>query len=140
MSDKPQESKTLEERIKSLEILQRNTRIAIIILVGYSIYDVISVDSGSEIIFAHKVKAREFEVIDGQGSIYGTWKVLDNEKRTAGLVVESADGHQMTMTAEELKLTSGRVNPAPKMTLDAKGVKLFDATYPESSPDLSNSE
>jgi|GEM_PF-549394 len=140
MSDDKQGSKTLEERIKSLEILQRNSRIAIIILVGYSIYDVISMDSGSEIIFAHKVKAREFELIDGQGAIYGSWKVLDSEKRTAGLVMENATGDQMMMTADDMKLTTGRINPAPKMTLDETGVTLFDATYSESNPELNNSE
>ena len=140
MSENKQSGKTLEERIKSLEVLQRNTRIAIIILVGYSIYDVISKDSGSEIIFAHKVKAREFELIDGQGAIYGSWKVLDSEKRTAGLVMEDASGDQMVMTAGDLKLTTGRINPAPKMTLDGTGVTLFDATYPESNSELNNPE
>ena len=140
MSENKQDGKTLEERIKSLEILQRNTRIAIIILVGYSIYDVISKDSGSEIIFAHKVKAREFELIDGQGAIYGSWKVLDSEKRTAGLVMENASGDQMMMTADDMKLTTGRINPAPKMTLDETGVTLFDATYSESSLELDNPE
>ena len=135
MSDNEKNTKTLEERIKSLETLQRNTRIAIIILVGYSIYDVISVDTGSEIIFSHKVKAREFELIDGQGAIYGSWKVLDSERRTAGLVIESAAGNQMTMTSDAVKLTTGRVNPAPTMVLDNKGVTLFDVNYsePESS-------
>ena len=132
MSEDKQGSKTIEERMKSLETLQRNTRIAIIILVGYSIYDVISVDSGSEIIFSHKVKAREFELIDGQGVIYGSLKVLDEEKRTAGLVIEGTSGNQMTVTADSVKLSSGRVNSTPIMTLDEKGVTLFDATYSES--------
>lgn len=133
MSDNKQDGKTLEERIKSLEVLQRNTRIAIIILVGYSIYDVISMDSGSDIVFAHKVKAREFELIDGQGAIYGSWKVIDSEKRTAGLVMENASGDQMMMTADDMKLTTGRINPAPKMTLDETGVTLFEANYSESN-------
>ncbi|MFK7794619.1 MAG: hypothetical protein AB8B89_04660 [Gammaproteobacteria bacterium] len=138
MSENTKHDKSLEERMKSIEILQRNTRIAIIILVGYSIYDVISVDSGSEIVYAHKVKAREFELIDGQGSIYGSWQVTDAEKRTAGLVMESAGGNRMTMTADELKLTSDRINPAPRMILDDKGVKVFENTYSES--EASNSE
>jgi hypothetical protein len=131
MSENEKQDKTLEERMKSLETLQRNTRIAIIILVGYSIYDVISVDSGSEIVYAHKVKAREFELIDGQGAIYGSWRVTDAEKRTAGLVIESAGGNRMTMTADEVKLTSDRINPAPRMILNDQGVKLFEYTYPE---------
>lgn len=131
MSDEIEYEKKLEERMKSIETLQRNTRIAIIILVGYSIYDVISVDSGSEIVYAHKVKAREFELIDGQGSIYGSWQVTDAEKRTAGLVMESANGNRMTMTADEIKLTSDRINPAPRMILNDKGVELYEKTYTE---------
>ncbi len=131
MSENIKYDKTLEERMKSIETLQRNTRIAIIILVGYSIYDVISVDSGSEIVFAHKVKAREFELIDGQGAIYGSWRVTDAEKRTAGLVMESASGNRMTMTADELKLTSDRINPVPRMILNDAGVNLFENTYSE---------
>ncbi len=131
MSENDNNVKSLQERIKSLEVLQRNTRIAIIILVGYSIYDVISADSGSDIIFAHKVKAREFELIDGQGEIYGSWKVRDGESRTAGLVIGDAAGKRMTMTADEIRLTTGRVNPAPQMLLDAGGVTSFGATDPE---------
>ena len=132
MSENERLDKTLEERMKSIETLQRNTRIAIIILVGYSIYDVISLDSGSDIVFAHKVKAREFELIDGQGAIYGSWRVTDAEKRTAGLVMESASGDRMTMTADEMKLTSDRINPAPRMILNDKGVKLFKSNYSDS--------
>lgn len=125
-SKQEQETKTLEERIKNLELLQRNTRIAIIILVGYSIYDVISVDSGSEIIFAHKVKAREFELIDGQGTIFGSWKVRDQERRTAGLVMEGASGNQLRINAEEISLMQGRINPSPRVVLDEQGLELYD--------------
>lgn len=136
-----QGSKTLDERIKRLETLQRNTRIAIIILVGYSIYDVISVDSGSEIIFSHKVKAREFELIDGQGTVFSSWKLIDEKKRTAGLVIESVEGKQMTVTADEVKLTNGRINPVASMTLNEKGVTLHDSTYSESTiPESTSSE
>tara|TARA_R110002049_G_scaffold124479_1_gene279992 strand:- start:74562 stop:74978 length:417 start_codon:yes stop_codon:yes gene_type:complete len=132
MSENTKQDKTLEERIKSLETLQRNTRIAIIILVGYSIYDVISFDSGSEIIYAHKVKAKEFELIDGQGGVYGSWRVTDAEKRTAGLVMEDISGDRMTMTADGIKLTSDRLNPEPRMILNDKGVRLYDVTHSES--------
>lgn len=131
MSQDNQGSRPLEERVKRLETLQRNTRIAIIILVGYSIYDVISVDTGSEIIFAHKVKAREFELIDGTGTIYSNWKVLESENKNAGLVIQNSEGEQITMTAEGVKLTSGRVNPAPVMILDNNGVELFEPTHSE---------
>ncbi len=138
MSDNNPPEKSLEDRIKSLETLQRNTRIAIIILVGYSIYDVISVDSGSEIIFAHKVKAREFELIDGQGTVYGNWEVIDEEKKTAGLVMENTGGKRLTLTADEIKLTRDRVNPELEMILDGQGIRLFDVAHSES--EVSGSE
>ena len=121
--------KTLEERIKSLEQLQRNTRIAIIILVGYSIYDVISIDSGSEIIFAHKVKAREFELIDGQGTVSGNWKIFDKENPSGALVILNGAGEQVRVSPEGVSLTAGgRVNPTPRAEFDHDGIHLFEAS------------
>jgi len=124
MSEK--QEKTLEERMKALELLQRNTRIAIIILVGYSIYDVVSMDSGSDIIFAHKVKAREFELIDGQGTVFGNWRVFGKENIEAGLMMENGTGQQVHMTAEGISLTEGRVNPSLRAQFDEEGVHLYD--------------
>ena len=118
--------KTLEERMRALELLQRNTRIAIIILVGYSIYDVISMDSGSEIVFAHKVKAREFELIDGQGTVFGNWRVFGKENLEAGIMMENGTGQQARLTAEGLSLTEGRVNPSLRAQFDEDGMHLYD--------------
>ena len=122
MSDEPEQEKSLEDRIKSLEHLQRNTRIAIIILVGYSIYDVISKDSGSEIVFAHKVKARVFELIDGQGTVFGSWKAFDAQKKEAGLVIENSSGNQLRLSAEQIQFMQGRVNPSPRVILNEDGI------------------
>lgn len=113
----------LVERIKKLETLQRNTRIAIIILVGYSIYDVISKDSGSEIIYAHKIKAKEFELVDGIGTIFGSWKLLDSESRVAGLVIENSEGKRIRMTADQLAFLQGRPDPVAQLTLDEQGIQ-----------------
>ena len=117
------DSSDLTERIKKLETLQRNTRIAIIILVGYSIYDVISKDSGSEIIYAHKIKAKEFELVDGVGTIFSSWKVLDEDNRIAGLVIENSKGQQIRMTADKIDFLQGRTNPVVHLTLDDQGVQ-----------------
>lgn len=136
MSEK--QEKTLEERIKALELLQRNTRIAIIILVGYSIYDVVSMDSGSDIIFAHKVKAREFELIDGQGTVFGNWRVFGKENIEAGLMMENGTGQQVRMTAEGISLTEGRVNPSLRAQFDEEGVHLYDNG--SVAPSLNSSE
>ena len=118
-------SSSLDDRVKKLETLQRNTRIAIIILVGYSIYDVISKDSGSEILYAHKVKAKEFELVDGIGTVFSTWKILDKEKRVPGLVIENAAGKKLHLTAENISLLEGRINPNTRLTLDSEGLQLY---------------
>ena len=129
MSDNIQKTeKTLEERIRSLELLQRNTRIAIIILVGYSIYDVISMDSGSDIIFAHKVKAREFELIDGQGSVSGNWRIYDKENINGALVMQNRIGEQVRISPDGVSLTTGRVDPVPRARFDQDGIHLNKAT------------
>ena len=128
MSDESEQKKSLEDRVKSLEHLQRNARIAIIILVGYSIYDVISEDSGSEIIFAHKVKARVFELIDGQGTVFGTWRAFDVNKKEAGLVIGNSEGNQLRLSAEQIQMMQGRVNPSPRVILNEDGIQKFDQT------------
>ncbi len=135
MAEESKQEKSLEDRVKSLEHLQRNARIAIIILVGYSIYDVISKDSGSEIVFAHKVKARVFELIDGQGTVYGSWKAFDAQKKEAGLFIENSAGNQLRLSAEQIQLMQGRVNPSPRIVLNEDGIKILNQSnnQPESS-------
>ena len=121
MSDK---SESLDDRLKKLEQLQRNTRIAIIIIVGYAIYDVISRDSGSDIIYAQKVKAKEFELVDGTGTVFGSWKLLDKEKREPGFVLESVEGQQARLSADKFSFLEGRPEAREKLVLDEDGVQL----------------
>ena len=123
-----QTDKPIEDRVKTLETLQRNARIAIIILVGYSIYDVISRDSGSDIIFAHKVKATQFDLVDGQSLVYGSWKVLNDDTDEAGMVIENARGQQVKITADSVTLSEGGVNSYMRVKLDEGGLQLFNAT------------
>ncbi len=132
MAEESKQEKSLEDRVKSREHLQRNARIAIIILVGYSIYDVISKDSGSEIVFAHKVKARVFELIDGQGTVYGSWKAFDGQKKEAGLFIENSAGNQLRLSAEKIQLMQGRVNPSPRIVLNEDGIKILDQSNSQS--------
>jgi hypothetical protein len=126
-----QTDRPIEERVKTLETLQRNARIAIIILVGYSIYDVISRDSGSDIIFAHKVKATQFDLVDGQSRVYGSWKVLDDDTQEAGIVIENASGQQVKVTAGSVTLSEGGINPYVRARMDQDGLQLFNATDDE---------
>ena len=136
MSESNTDSTELKEKVKKLETLQRNTRIAIIILVGYSIYDVISKDSGSEIVYAHKVKAKEFEIVDGIGTVFGSWKLLDQENRVPGLVIENSAGKQIRVTADEISLREGRTNPVVRALLNEDGLHLIErAQINESSPE-----
>ena len=126
MSESDSNSVELKEKVKKLETLQRNTRIAIIILVGYSIYDVISKDSGSEIVYAHKIKAKEFELVDGIGTVFGTWKVLGQENRVPGLVIENSAGKQIRVTADGISLREGRTNPVIRAVLNEDGLQLIE--------------
>ena len=126
-----QTDKPIEDRVKTLETLQRNARIAIIILVGYSIYDVISRDSGSDIIFAHKVKATQFDLVDGQSQVYASWKVLNDDTNEAGMVIENASGQQVKIMADSVTLSEGGVNPYIRARLDEDGLQLFNATSDE---------
>ncbi|MDG0996075.1 MAG: hypothetical protein P8O97_02895 [Gammaproteobacteria bacterium] len=122
MAEKNITEMTLEERVKTLERLQRNARIAIIILVGYFIYDVISRDSGSDIIYAYKIKAKQFELVDGVGTIFASWKVLDEENSEAAIVLENGAGQKLRLTASEISLLSGGSNPSPDVVIDRQGI------------------
>ena len=128
-----QTDKPIEDRVKVLETLQRNSRVAIIILVGYSIYDVISKDSGSDIIFAHKVKATQFDLVDGQSLVYGSWKILDEETEETGIVIENAKGQQVKIMADSVTLSEGGVNSYMRAKFDQDGLQLFNETDSDAS-------
>ncbi len=127
MAEKNIGEMTLEERVKTLERLHRNARIAIIILVGYFIYDVISLDSGSDIIYAYKIKAKQFELVDGVGTIFASWKVSDEENSEAAIVLENAEGQKLRLTASEISLLSSGSNPSPDVVLGRQGLETKPA-------------
>ena len=127
MAEKNIGEMTLEERVKTLERLHRNARIAIIILVGYFIYDVISLDSGSDIIYAYEIKAKQFELVDGVGTIFASWKVSDEENSEAAIVLENAEGQKLRLTASEISLLSGGSNPSPDVVLGRQGLETKPA-------------
>jgi phosphoheptose isomerase len=124
MHEEDHDVKKLTERIKKLEYLQRNTRIAIIVLVGYSIYDVISKDSGSDIVYAHKVKAKEFELVDGVGSVLSSWKSLkEDERQMTTLVIEGDQGGQVRLSSEKLSFVDkARTNPVETLVINSEGL------------------
>lgn len=120
-----QDIEKLTDRIKRLEYLQRNARIAIIILVGYSIYDVISKDSGSDIVFAHKVKAKEFELVDGVGTVSSSWKTTEqNNRRVTALVIEGDEGEQLHLSSEKISFVDkARTNPVETLVVNRDGLR-----------------
>ena len=83
-------------------------------------------DSGSEIIFAHKVKAREFELIDGQGTVSGNWKIFDKENTSGALVMQNGAGEQVRVSPAGVSLTTGRVDPTPRAEFDQDGIHLYE--------------
>ena len=57
---------TLEERVKKLERIMFTVRIAIIVLIGFMMYDALSPDTGSDIIYADKISQVELQVFQRQ--------------------------------------------------------------------------
>ena len=97
----------LEERVQSLERTLRTVRIAIIIFVGFLIYDVISRDSGSSIIFADKIKSREFVLMGPGDEPVGYW----DYKHTNGFKMYSKEGDHIVLTPEAVTFYQDRLNP-----------------------------
>lgn len=104
----------LEERIKNLERIVKTMRIAIIIFVGFLLYDVISKDSGSSIIFADKIKSREFVLLGPGDQPVGYWDYKDNK----GLKMYSNDGSHIELTPEAVTFYRDRLNPVVKSKYD----------------------
>ena len=106
--------KGLEERVRKLERIVSTMRIAIIIFVGYLIYDVISGDSGTDIIFADKVKSREFVLLDSGNRPVGQWDYKD----TNGFTMYAQDGRHVTLTPEAVTFYEDRLHPVVRSTYD----------------------
>ena len=104
----------LEERVKTLERIVKMMRIAIVILVGFFIYDVISKDSGASIVFADKIQAREFVLIGKGTQPVGYWDYKD----THGLKMYSKDGNHVVLTPEAVTFYQDRLTPVVTSTYD----------------------
>lgn len=104
----------LEERVKNLERIVKTMRIAIIIFVGFLLYDVISKDSGSSIIFADKIKSREFVLLGSGDQPVGYWDYKD----TKGFRMYSDDGNHIELTPEAVTFYRDRLNPVVRSKYD----------------------
>ncbi len=101
---------SLEQRVTKLEQVVKIVRIAIIIFVGFLLYDVISRDSGSDIIFADKVRSREFILVGPGNQPVGHWDYKD----TNGLKMYAKDGSHIVLTPEAVTFYEDRLNPVIK--------------------------
>ncbi len=104
----------LEDRVKNLERIVNTMRIAIIVFVGFILYDVISKDSGSSIIFADKIKSREFVLLGPGDQPVGFWDYKD----TNGLKMYSKKGDHIVLTSDAVTFYEDRLNPVVKSRLD----------------------
>ena len=104
----------LEVRVKNLERTVKTMRVAIIIFVGFLLYDVISKDSGSSIIFADKIKSREFVLLGPGDEPIGHWDFKD----TNGLKIYSKNGDHVVLTSDAVTFYGDRLNPIVKTKYD----------------------
>ncbi len=97
----------LEERIVKLERIMFTVRIAIVVLVGFMMYDALSPDTGSDIIFADKVKSRQFVLLGPGDKPIGYWDYKD----TKGLKLYSSKGDHVVISPEALTFFQDKLNP-----------------------------
>ncbi|MEM7401454.1 MAG: hypothetical protein AAF304_05830 [Pseudomonadota bacterium] len=105
---------TLEERVKKLERIMFTVRIAIIVLIGFMMYDALSPDTGSDIIYADKIKSREYVLLGSGNAPVGHWDYKDTE----GFKLYSKDGDHMVLTPKALTFYKDKLNPEIKSTYD----------------------
>ncbi len=104
----------IEQRVKNLERTVKIVRIAIIVFVGFLLYDVISQDTGSDIIFADKIRAREFILMGPGDQPMGHW----DYRETDGLKMYSKNGDHIVLTPDAVTFYEDRLNPVATSKYD----------------------
>jgi hypothetical protein len=104
----------LEERIVKLERIMFTMRIAIVVLVGFMMYDALSPETGSDIIFADKIKSRQFVLLGPNDEPIGYWDYKD----TKGLKLYSKQGDHVLVSPEALTFFQDKLNPEVKSKYD----------------------
>lgn len=105
---------TLEERIKKLERIMFTVRIAIIVLIGFMMYDALSPDTGSDIIYADKIKSREYVLLGPGNTPVGHWDFKDTE----GFKFYSKEGNHVLLTPDAITFYKDKLNPEIKSKYD----------------------
>jgi len=104
----------LEERIVKLERIMFTMRIAIVVLVGFMMYDVLAPETGSDIIFADKIKSRQFVLLGPGDEAIGYWDYQD----TKGLKLYSKEGNHVIVSPDAVSFYQDKLNPELKSKYD----------------------
>lgn len=104
----------LEERIVKLERIMFTMRIAVVVLVGFMIYDSLAPDTGSSIIFADKIKSRQFVLLGPGDEAIGYWDYKD----TKGLKLYSKEGNHVIVSPDAVTFYQDKLNPEVKSKYD----------------------
>jgi len=104
----------LEERIVKLERIMFTMRIAIVVLVGFMMYDVLAPETGSDIIFADKIKSRQFVLLGPGDEAIGYWDYQD----TKGLKMYSKAGNHVIVSPDAVSFYQDKLNPELKSKYD----------------------
>lgn len=105
---------SLHERVQKLERIMFTMRIAIVVLVGFMIYDSLSQETGSDIIFADKVKARKYVLLGPGDEAIGYWDAKD----TKGIKMYSKQGDHVFISPESITFYQDKLNPELKSKYD----------------------
>ena len=104
----------LEERVRKLERIMFTMRIAIVVLVGFMMYDALAPDTGSDIIFADKIKSRAFVLLGSGDQPVGYW----DDKETNGLKMYSKQGDHILLAPDAVTFYKDKLNPEIKSKYD----------------------
>ncbi len=104
----------LEERIVKLERIMFTMRIAIVVLVGFMMYDVLAPETGSDTIFADKIKSRQFVLLGPGDEAIGYWDYQD----TKGLKLYSKEGNHVIVSPDAVSFYQDKLNPELKSKYD----------------------
>jgi len=104
----------LEQRITKLERVMLTMRIAIIVLVGFMTYDALAPETGADIVFADKIKSRQFVLLGPGDEAFGYWDYKDNN----GLKLYSKQGDHVVLSPDDLTFYQDKLNPVAKSKYD----------------------
>jgi len=104
----------LEQRIAKLERIMLTVRIAIIVLVGFMVYDTLAPETGSDIVFADKIKARQFVLLGPGDDPVGYWDYKDSK----GLKMYSRQGDHIVIGPDSIIFYEDKLNPEVKSKYD----------------------